>query len=76
MAAVVGDLARADSAIAELAKRANELAAALPAYRRWQDAHEPEIDRLREVTLAIHERRIEAVVSRGVERGRELGIEL
>jgi hypothetical protein len=71
-------VARADTDLAALATTANDLTAALPAWRAWHRAHQPELDRLRELNQVIADRRLEAVVERArtVDHEVDLGIGL
>jgi conjugative relaxase-like TrwC/TraI family protein len=72
------DVTRADTDLVALAATANELTAALPAWRAWQRAHQTEVDRLRDLNLAIADRRIVDSVEQARTIGHEvdLGISL
>ena len=57
-------MARADADLASLATTANELTAALPAWRAWHRAHQPELDRVQDLNRVIADRRVEASIER------------
>jgi conjugative relaxase-like TrwC/TraI family protein len=72
------DIDRAGRKLADLADEANRLTAAVPTRRAWERARAPELERLRDLTSTIVDRRLEATVERArtVEHEVDLGISL